>query len=357
MTDVQNLSVYTATPRQTRKYVLECLYAGVVPFIQSSPGIGKSSITRSIAEELSLKMIDHRCSTSAPEDFNGLPRFTPEGRAVFAPFNELFPLQDDPIPQGKDGWLLFFDEFNSAPKTIQAACYKIVLDRQIGQHPLHDRVGMVLAGNLATDRAITNNLSTAMQSRLVHIKMVHDFTEWLEDVAIPMDYDARIIGYLSYKEDNLMDFRPDHQDLTFACPRTWEFMNKLISGKKKLDDDMVGLYAGTMTSGIALDFFQFAKVAETMIKIEDVLHDPKGLNIPTDKATQWNVISHLAQRVDGDTFEKVSEFADRFEISMRVLFYRMALLRQPKLREHPAFRKAASTVVRYLNNPTFAIAA
>ena len=105
---------------QAKVNIIRCIKVGLVPFIQSSPGIGKSSIVKQIAKEFNLKLIDHRLSTSSPEDLLGLPHFE-EGKAVFSPFRDIFPLEDSSIPEGKDGFLLFFDEFNSAPRSIQAA--------------------------------------------------------------------------------------------------------------------------------------------------------------------------------------------------------------------------------------------
>src|SRR5690606_8713131 len=133
-----------------------------------------------------------------------------------APFADLFPTEDTPVPEGFDGWGLFLDEFNSAPKGVQAAAYKLTLDRMTGQHKLHERVAMVLAGNLSTDRAITNPISTAMQSRVVHLLMEINFEEWYYDVALKENYDPRIIAFLNYKNSYLMDFRPDHNENTFC---------------------------------------------------------------------------------------------------------------------------------------------
>ena len=121
---MSDLEIYRVTPRKARKYIEKALVAGNVPFVQSSPGIGKSSIVKEIAKIYRLKLIDHRLSTSAPEDLSGLPHFTTDAqgvrRASFIPF-DIFPLSTDPLPEGYDGWLLFFDEFNSAPREVQAA--------------------------------------------------------------------------------------------------------------------------------------------------------------------------------------------------------------------------------------------
>lgn len=104
---IDSLSV--CTPRQARYNIERCLKANVVPFITSSPGLGKSSIVKQIAEDYGLILIDHRLSTSAPEDLSGLPRFREDGTAEFSPFAGLFPLRGQAIPEGKNGWLLFLN--------------------------------------------------------------------------------------------------------------------------------------------------------------------------------------------------------------------------------------------------------
>jgi hypothetical protein len=339
--------IYRCTPRQIRKYVCECLEAGLVPYVQSSPGMGKSSIMRSIADEYGLAMIDHRLSTSAPEDLSGLPTFDAQGFARFTPFADLFPLKDTAVPKGKNGWMLFLDEFNAAPKSVAAAAYKLILDRMVGQHHLHPNVVMTAAGNLSTDRAITNPLSTAMQSRLVHLEMEVSFEEWLYDVALPQGYDSRIIAFLSQYPNKLMDFKPDHQEKTFTCPRTWEFTNRLIKGKG-VTDHSAPLLAGTITSGVAVEFVQFTKVYNEMISLRDILAEPETCRLPGDTSLRWVTIAHMMERVDYANFEKLCIYANRFTLDFRILFYRSTLIRHPELRQHPAFAKAMSELARYL---------
>lgn len=68
----------------------------------------------------------------------------------------------------------------------------------VGNHKLHDNVLIAAAGNLATDNAIVNPISTASQSRMVHLKMnFPSYDDWVQAVAIPNKYDSRIIAYLS----------------------------------------------------------------------------------------------------------------------------------------------------------------
>jgi hypothetical protein len=310
--------------------------------------MGKSSIFKSIADELNLALVDHRLSTSEPTDLSGLPQFE-NGKARFAPFEELFPIESTPLPKGKQGWLIFLDEFNSASKAVQAASYKLILDRMVGQHRLHERVVIGAAGNLDTDRAIVNPISTAMQSRVVHLEMELSFREWLEDVALKEGYDSRIIAYLSQYESRLMDFRPDHNESTFCCPRTWEFMNRLIQDQEVTEEDAT-LYAGTITSGVAVDFIQFTKVFKNLVTIKQILADPEGCFVPTDNSTKWATIAHMMEKVTEANFGDLAIYANRFDLTFRILFFRSALVRQPELRQHPAFAKAMSELGRYIYN-------
>lgn len=353
--------LYRCSPRQVRAFVKDILYAGLVPFVQSSPGMGKSCIMRSVCNELNLSLIDHRLSTSAPEDLSGLPTFSErelcdaEGNvtgtakmAEFVPFADLFPIRGMKIPDGKEGWMVFLDEFNSASKSVAAASYKLILDRMTGQHPLHENVLLTAAGNLSTDRAIVNPMSTAMQSRVVHLEMEVNFDEWLYDVALPENYDSRVIAYLSQYPSKLMDFRPDHNEKTFCCPRTWEYTNRLVKDKD-VTDNMVSLLAGTITSGTAVDFVQFTKVYQNLVSIDEIRKDPDLCRLPQDSPTKWAVISHMMEKVDDKNFDDLAKYADRFSMDFRILFYRSILVRQPTLRQHPAFIRAMSAMSRYLN--------
>lgn len=349
---MSGLSAYTCTPRQVRRFVIRCMRAGRVPMIESSPAMGKSALVASIAKEFNLELVDHRLSTSTPEDLSGLPRFTTTiggvEKATFAPF-DLFPVEGDPLPEGKQGWLVFLDEFNSTSKAVQAASYKLVLDKMVGQKKLHRNVVIVCAGNLTTDRAIVNPIGTALQSRMIWLTMVLDFREFLEDVMLPYRWDKRIIAYLSYKPSALHDFRPDHNDKTFCAPRTWEFMHDLIQGEEVREED-TPLYAGTITSGTAVDFVQFTKVFDSLPKLADIIKNPATAPLPTDAATRYATITHLVEHVNDDNFGSITDYVNRLTAEFRVLFFRSLLVQKPELKKHQAFRQALAELSRYFND-------
>lgn len=339
---------YRCTPREVAKYVEDIARAGLVSFVKSSPGMGKSAIMKMVAEKLNLTLIDHRLSTSAPEDMTGLPQFV-DGYASFAPFRELFPLENTPVPKGRDGWMVFLDELTSAPRTVMAASYKLLLDRKIGQHNLHDQVILTSAGNKLTDNAIVNKMGTALESRVVHLEMEISFKEWLEDVALKENYDERIIGFLSMHNSYLMTFDPNHEDSTFCCPRTWEFVNRLLTITKINPKTSIPLLAGTISSGVAAAFVQYCAISHQMIRYEDVLAGPLTCRLPEDIPLKWATITHLMNAVGDSRIDDVCSYISRFTPDFQALFYRALLVRKPDFRSHAAFRRAMVNLSRELN--------
>lgn len=346
-------SLARSTPRQTRRIVERCIRSGVVPYITSSPGMGKSSIVKQIAEDYGLILIDHRLSTSAPEDLSGLPRFRDDGRAEFAPFADLFPLEGDEVPEGYNGWLLLLDEFPSASKSVQAAAYKLVLDRMTGQKKLHPNVAIVCAGNLQSDRAIVNPIGTALQSRMVHIEMMVDFDEWLEDVAIPEKWDDRLIAFLSANRTYLMDFDPNHENKTFCCPRTWGFVNSLLKTgyKGPIPAEDTPMYGGAITTGVATSFVQFTAVYKEMVSLKDILHDPMEAKLPTKPDLCWATITSLCTQIDKGNYVEIFKYISRFkEVTFKILFYRTVIKTLPEIDDTQEYRDAAIQLGKYIHS-------
>lgn len=85
------------------------LRAKLVPYIKGSPAIGKSSIAHQVAKQLGLKVIDIRLAECDPTDLQGFPYFDQETRkASYFPLNT-FPTENDPVPEGYNGWLVFLN--------------------------------------------------------------------------------------------------------------------------------------------------------------------------------------------------------------------------------------------------------
>lgn len=238
--------------------VENCLRSKLVSMMWGSPAIGKSSIIHQIAKSFNMKMIDVRLAQCDPVDLAGFPVFA-DGKARYVPM-DTFPIEGDAVPPGSNGWIIFLDELTSAPRAVQAAAYKLVLDRMVGNHKLHSKALIVAAGNKLDDGAIVEEMSTALKSRMVHLELVTNVIEWL-NWAYQNKIDFRVTDYLKFRPENLYTFKSDSPDHTYASPRTWEFVNKLINGKDVSDTKFyLPLLAGTISEGVAREFLAFCQI-------------------------------------------------------------------------------------------------
>jgi len=206
----------------TLKSSLEGLVRSRIPvFVWGSPGIGKSSIIRQIAEEQGLTCIDLRLSLLDPTDLKGIPFFdNSTHEAVWASPNFL---PKDPDSKG----ILFLDEINTAPPSVQASAYQLVLDRKVGDYTLPEGWSIVAAGNHESDRGVVYRMPPALANRFVHLEMEVGFEEW-KSWAYSAGIAQSVIAFLSYERERLFAFDPTANHKSFPTPRSWEYVSRIM---------------------------------------------------------------------------------------------------------------------------------
>ena len=317
--------------------------AKLVPYISGSPGIGKSEMVRAIAKQLNLFVIDVRLSSCDPTDMSGFPVVSGK-KGTYLPM-EMFPVEGDKIPEGYDGWFLFLDELPLAPQSVQKAAYKVILDRYVGNHKLHKRVLCIAAGNLDTDNAMVEPMSTALQSRLVHLELKVGLDEWI-DWASTNKVHHKIIAFVRYNPTALADFDPHHSDKTFSCPRTLYFLSKLLKQWDDITEDKLPAIVGSVGCGIGLEFFTYCKVYKYMPTPEQLLNDPDGVHIPAEPDRRFALTGMIANYVDEDNAEALLSIVDRLPMEFQVITIQQALAKSPLLMQTTAFRKRSSVITR-----------
>ena len=318
----------------------------------SSPGLGKSSAVYQVGEELNYYVLDLRLSSRVPEDLSGLVDFTEINgvrRATYAPM-DFWPLEGDPLPvnpatgEEYDGIIVFLDEFNSATLAMLAAAYQIVLDHKVGLHRLHKTVRIVCAGNLLTDNAITVDMGTASQSRMTHvpIKVCNDTWHFWADAN---NVDNRVKAWLRWKPAYLHAFNPNHTDLTFACPRTWETTSDLCKlwGPGPIDNINRPALSGTISTNMAREFVHFTRVWQDLPKFKDIEANPTGFVISGDPSVRHAIAGLVAENLSVQNISNLMPFVLRMSPEFQVIILRGALGRDPSLLLHPAIDTWAST--------------
>lgn len=210
----------------------------------------------------------------------------------------------------------------------------------VGSHHLHKNVAMVLAGNLETDGAIVHTMSTALQSRLLHLELVVDAKEW-DDWAVENGVDYRITSYIKYKPGNLYTFTPDHTDCTYACPRTWEFASRLLkaSDGDSKSVDLLPLLAGTLGEGVAREFVGFCKIHEDLLKPEQIIAAPSSVKVPDQPSILFALTGSIAHNMNMDNGSAFMTFVNRLPVEFQVVCLRESIRRNKSMLKHAAIQK------------------
>ncbi len=304
----------------------EIMLSGLVPMLTSSPGMGKSAIAAQIAEAYELKLIDIRLAQCDPVDLLGFPSVV-DGKATYLPF-DTFPIEGDTPPKGYKGWLILFDEMNSAPMSVQAAAYRVILDKEVGQHKLHKKVWMMAAGNLSTDRAIVNRMSTAMQSRMIHVQLELDYKAWLQWFN-ENEGDHRIASYIAFKPTSIHQFKADHDDHTFACPRTWTFLSSMSKKWSDITHSNLPIIAGTIGEAVGREFQSFCQCNFTMT-IEEILAAPETVKIPTEPSTIYAISGLVSNHMNDKNVDILMKFTNRLSPEFAIITIKNALVRNKR---------------------------
>lgn len=324
--------------------VKNCMTAGLVPMLKSAPGLGKSSLYKSLADQAKLKVIDVRLSQCEPTDLNGLP-FIVDGRASYNPF-DIFPVSTDKVPEGYRGWMLLLDEANSADRAVLAGVYKLVLDRQVGNHDLHPQVYIVMAGNRSEDKAIVNEMGSALDSRIVHLNVEANLNDWRE-WAIDHGIDSRLISFIEFRPTLLHDFNPEKYTDTFPCPRTWEMTDKLLKVVKE-PRDVRELISGTVGPGAATEFLTFCDVYGTLPTLGEILANPEEAKVPYENSAQFAMMGFLADQINEKNADKLMTYLKRYTPEKQIIAIRIITPRKPTLASTPAFRQIFASITKYL---------
>ena len=246
---------------------LSALVEQKVPtFLWGAPGIGKSSIVKQIAQDKKIGFIDLRLALMDPTDLKGIPFYDKESHtALWAP--PAF------LPSEGEG-ILFLDELNSAPPSVQSSAYQLILDRRVGEYELPDGWAIVAAGNRDGDRGVTYRMPSPLANRFVHFEMEVDVNDW-RYWAYKKGLDDRIIAYVSFKNEHLFTFDAKSDAKSFATPRSWEYVNSVL--KSQIDEDVIlDVLSGAVGKEVAVGFLSFSKVMDRLPDIEAILSTGEG---------------------------------------------------------------------------------
>ena len=291
-------------------------------FVWGSPGVGKSSVVRQLAETLKVRLQDVRALLLDPVDLRGLPFLGTDGRSKWA--------TPEFLPQNGSG-ILFLDELNAAPAMVQASCYQLVLDRKLGEYTLPDGWAIIAAGNRDSDRGATTRMPTPLRNRFVHLEFEVDMQDWSE-WAIQAGIRPEVIAFLRFRPELISAF--DREAQAFPSPRSWEFVSHILDSFGSQPNPTIEheVIAGAVGTGAATELSAFLKTFRELPNIDAILLNPLQELVPENAAAQYAVASALARCASDTNFDRICVYLNRLPTEFRVLCVRDATLREPAIR-------------------------
>jgi len=321
-----NGHTFKVNHKKLRKLMKKSLSTGMSIYVSGACGIGKSQAVMSAAIDKSLSMgktfkewnrlssdekalfvadteeskkiredsyvfMDIRISQMDPTDIKGLPKINTNFSSWICPqFVRA-------MSYVESNGLLFFDELNLAPQSVQGACYQIILDRCVGEVALSKGTRVFAAGNRLNDKASIYERSAPLKDRFRNVELdPPSASSWIDEFATKKGIDNRIISFLSWKPEAIFqDYTKSNLGDNFCTPRSWEKVSRDIEGENVMGD-VFDYTASIIGSGIAQEFIAFLKYSQE-IDLDDVFKNPHKIK-EFDAGTKYSVIGAIAGKYE-----------------------------------------------------------
>ncbi len=272
------------------------------------PGVGKSQIIAQVATRHDVPVIDIRLSQMEPSDLRGIP-FRTGNTVEWAPPSML----PDAERHGPSG-VLFLDEITSAPPSVSAAAYQLILDRKLGAYEVPEGWAIFAAGNRQGDRGVTYTMPAPLANRFSHYEVEINLDDWVA-WAYSNDIDERLVGFLRFRPDLLFSFDPAHNPVAFPSPRSWEFAHNALHKFEDHPELFLGALQSCVGPAAGVELKAFIDNLDNMPDLDAIL---RGEKVPTPKEVdlQYAVASALVGRAI-----KARETSDAMQVYGHILDY------------------------------------
>ena len=330
MSDTTTLQTVTAT--ELKKEIRDNMRVSLNTMIWGGPGIGKSEIPQQVADELGVKLLDFRANLFDPVDVRGIPRVISSeqhgAQTSWAP-PDIFPTVERDGERG----LFMIDELPTAPPATQNAFLQLLLTRQVGNYKMPDGWSVVSAGNRLTDGAAVYQMPKPVCNRLMHYELEPNVDTWC-DWAVKHGIHTTLVSFMRYRPGLLYSFKAD--EYAFPTPRSWSFVDKRLKLEDNLDaDNMFYGVSAAVGDGPAGEFLAFAKVADKLPNIDNLIKDP-GTYMPTDDpAVLYALTGAVSARAEESKMENIMKLTAKLPVEFQVVLVKGMLAIDRAFINHP----------------------
>lgn len=205
-----------------------------------APGIGKTQIMEQVAEECGIGLVAYTITHHTRQSAIGLPFITEKefaGRKMQVTeytMSEIVASVYEKMEQ--TGWkegILFLDEINCVSETLAPAMLQFLQCKSFGNHRIPQGWIIVAAGNPPEYNKSVREFDIVTLDRVKKIEVEPDFPAWKE-YAYKADVHPAVISYLNVRPQNFYRMETTVDGKSFATPRGWEDISRLLTVYEKL---------------------------------------------------------------------------------------------------------------------------
>jgi hypothetical protein len=216
--------------------------------------------------------------------------------------------------------ILFLDEITSAPPSVSAAAYQLILDRRLGAYEVPAGWAIFAAGNRQGDRGVTYTMPAPLANRFSHFEVEANLDDWVS-WAYANAIDERLIGFLRFRPERLFDFDPAHNPVAFPSPRSWEFAHRALQKFGDSPQLLLPTLQACVGPAAGLELNAFVENLERMPDLDAILRGEE-VEVPREVDLQYAVASALvgrAARAKGSSdareiYGHILDYASRFPL-------------------------------------------
>ncbi|MGL4616538.1 MAG: hypothetical protein ACRCVV_22125 [Shewanella sp.] len=304
--------------KEVHQWFSSVLSSGLSPMLLGGVGKGKSHLAQDYAKKRELLLHTIYLDSMYEMDIIGYASPNKEtGKFEYLPC-DLFPLAGEPLPMNPDtgkpykGHCILFEEFGNCPKSMQVAAQRVILEKSIGSHKLHEKTNIILLGNKVNSGANALPISAAIRTRCGIAELntssaesAMDFLKYAQDSS----FHPSVIQWLANNHDWLrQEFRDLIEDgaSPFITNRGIEALSNMMHKCQEKADKhkvpMVSLLRGKLATiqsiigyDAGADFFNATLVPT--VGLDEILASPTTAQVATSTADTLRIASFLANNV------------------------------------------------------------
>lgn len=313
----------------------------LTPIIVSEPGVGKSSILKTLEQDMGTDEYDFIYVDCPVKDMMDIAASIPNHQTKTLEYYVSALLK---AGNGKKK-VIMLDEFMKSPKLMQVIWTRLMLEKSWGDVQLPDGSIVFGTSNNASD-GVGDSMLAHAANRVCLIEMAKptadEWNLWASKNRVARAIRAwvamnpRVMKSYTDPEqgDNPYIFKPSGSAKSFASPRSLAKASVIVNNRDKMSENaMTSALAGTIGEAAAKSMAAFIALEGRLVSYQDVMKDPANVQVPEDVSA---LIMMMFEGVDYiETQQALTDymtFVNRIkQAEVQSIFFTMIMRTKPKV--------------------------